>query len=293
MWWNVEDRVGGAVFALVDLVSPEEAQRKYRNVLREVHSNIEHRRELKRKESSCARRANLPLVIPESAEGEDHCTWIVGCTDAFTSNGCIDRLRAAIINVIVTHSARFPHLFEERPTAWLRIFDAMLRLGRGSSVFVKTEHIAAMAKVTQHELETGLCFWHEVGMCLWYDGTSALREYVFHDPVQVSDLLRVLIDPMHVDEGAEQAQSSSMQEAVQCLASGQLTVQMTQVLWKQLFETRNPMLSVEGFGNLLLSLLEGLDLALEAPPASGRYFVPLTTNTTRGRSSADAQCLFL
>jgi small GTP-binding protein len=170
---DIEDRVAGAVFALVgtkaDLVPSEEAQRKYRRVLSEVHSCLEQR-----KQWSGTSSTDGAMVIPASRE-EDPCTWIVGCTDTFMLNGCIDRLRMAIVNdVIRRHSKRFPNLFEERPVAWLRVLDAMLdlRLSNVSSMFVETEAVRAKAEVTEEELETGLRFWHEVGMCLWYENSA-------------------------------------------------------------------------------------------------------------------------
>jgi hypothetical protein len=103
-------------------------------------------------------------------------------------------------DVIKRHSKRFPHLFEERPVAWFHVLDAMLGLRRSSvsSIFVETEAVRAKAEVTEEELETGLRFWHEVGMCLWYESSAVLRNYVLHYSVQVSELLRVLVDPQLV-----------------------------------------------------------------------------------------------
>jgi hypothetical protein len=87
---DIEDRVAGAVFAMVetkaDLLPSEEAQRKYRRVLSEVHLYIEQRKQSERTSST-----DGAMVIPASVE-EDLCTWIVGCTDTFMLNGCIDRL---------------------------------------------------------------------------------------------------------------------------------------------------------------------------------------------------------
>jgi hypothetical protein len=48
--------------------------------------------------------------------------------------------------------------------------------------------------------------------------------------VQVSELLRVLVDPQLVDEGVAQAVGLSMEEAVHCLQRDELTLEMAQVL---------------------------------------------------------------
>jgi hypothetical protein len=125
-----------------------------------------------------------------------------------------------------------------------------LRRSSVSSLFVETEAVRAKAEVTEEELETGLRFWHEVGMCLWYESSAALREYVFHDPVQVSELLRVLVDRKLVEERIDQACLLSMQQAAQCLQLEQLTVQIPHVLWAELLSAQNPPLSVERFGQL-------------------------------------------
>jgi GTPase SAR1 family protein len=273
---DIEDRVAGAVFALVgtkaDLVPSEEAQRKYRRVLSEVHLYLEQRKQWERTGST-----DGAMVIPASVE-EGPCTWIVGCTDTFMLNGYIDKLREAIVNdVIRRHSKRFPHLFEERPVAWLRVLNVMLDLRRSSvsSIFVETEAIREKAKVTDEELKTGLRFWHEVGMCLWYESSAALREYVLHDPEQVSKLLRALVDAELAEDGISQLSD----EAAKCLQLGQLTVQITHALWAELFSAQSPRLSEECFGQLVLSLLEWLDLVVESCPAAGTYFVPLLLPT--------------
>jgi GTPase SAR1 family protein len=66
---DIEDRVAGAVVGTkADLVPSEEAQRKYRRVLSEVHLYLEQRKQWERTSST-----DGAMVIPASVE-EDPCT---------------------------------------------------------------------------------------------------------------------------------------------------------------------------------------------------------------------------
>jgi GTPase SAR1 family protein len=77
---DIEDRVAGAVFALVgtkaDLVSAEEAQRKYRSVLSEVHSYLEQRKEWRQEQLWRSSNTDVATVIPAPVE-DDASVWIV------------------------------------------------------------------------------------------------------------------------------------------------------------------------------------------------------------------------
>jgi GTPase SAR1 family protein len=267
--FDIHDRVPGAVFALVgnkaDLLSQDEARRKYQYVLGELRN------------ASLTITESPPLVADTSVDND----WIVSCTDGDMPHASIDRLREAIVRkVILVHRDRFPILFQERPEALKRILEAMFRLGNSQPIFVLKDDIRREARVMKDaELEIGLRFWHEVGMCLWYGDSASLREYVFHDPTQISELLKVLIEPQSVDEALKALTITDPQH--QCLVQGQLMADTVPKVWKGLYESLMDMPSQKCFPLLVLSLLERLDLAFEAPPSEGAFFVPLVLNARR------------
>jgi hypothetical protein len=83
-------------------------------------------------------------------------------------------------------------------------------------------------------VDRALTMAHDSGMRLWYNSNPVLLQYVFHDPRIVTELLRVLMEPIHLsrEHDTTHLESQLSWTVVRDLMNGRMNVSAIDVLWK-------------------------------------------------------------
>jgi predicted Ser/Thr protein kinase len=150
-----------------------------------------------------------------------------------------------------------------------KILFSMREIGRCTPGFLLIDDLARKVGVTREHLQIGLKFWNERRICL-YDHSSLLKEYVIAGPAQLLNLLKVLIEPHHVQNALEKCRQLRLGESHMSLQRGQLTWQTVHILWGDLLpqgKHRDELLPV------MVRLLEVLGLVVK--PQADKFFIPI------------------
>ena len=276
-----------------------EARAKYLTVLRRLHEYRRQWREalekhLKRSLGYIFREStrldwnellHRDVCLPDvPLKVSDVDPWLVDCKNDIAS---VSPLRRALVDLIEQRAqcgSYFPHLHQPREK-WWRDVDRAIESIKGENDLCPPLCVAVTAIVDKvrssgYAVESGgadsgeeleevdlvgcveraLMLTHDCGMRLWYRHHPLLAQYVFHDPRIVTELLRVLMEPLHLARESDPTLmltqlSSSVVNDLMC---GRVHISAIDVLWKD-FGDRH---GLEGITlrRIVISVLEQLNL---------------------------------
>jgi len=223
---SIHCSVSGPVFCLVGtkldlVVDKEEAIAKYLYVLEQLHDyKVQWQRALKSMLADNTSKnwnrheavSNNELLYRSPAfpdiptREEDVTCWLV--SNIPENSGSVRNLMSAMVRYIEMHAsdelAYFPHLHQKRPKEWLAVNRAIESYTGESLIkpmFVRVDDLyRRLPGMSEDTVTKALCFYHDCATLLWYGNHEVLKKFVFHDPKAVTELLRVLIEPIHVHQ---------------------------------------------------------------------------------------------
>jgi small GTP-binding protein len=196
----------------------------------------------------------LPAVPRRSSDVD---TWLMDCKEAI---GTVWQLRKALVDFI------------ERQAKCVRdqlLLNDLCPLVHVAKAFIVDRVHATAAAVSGSSVgmdamvgcvDRALTMAHDSGMRLWYNRNPVLSQCVFYDPRIVTELLRVLMEPIHLsrEHDTTHLESQLPSTVVRDLMNGRMHVSAIDVLWKN-FGYRHA-LKDDALRQTVINMLEQLNI---------------------------------
>jgi hypothetical protein len=218
----------------------------------------------------------LPAVPRQPSDVD---SWLVDCKEAIVT---VKQLKKALVDFIEQQAkcetnSYFPHLHQPREKWWRDVDRAIERIKAddglcppvclAKAAIVDSVRAAAAdgADLVMDDLvgrvDRALTMAHDCGMRLWYRQHPILSQHVFHDPRIVTELLRVLMEPIHLSHDTHDMTHLHNQlsaSVVEELMNGRMHVSAIDVLWKDFGDRHG--LKGDALRQTVINMLEQLNL---------------------------------